>query len=292
MNTPNKSAAQKEAIAESARRGDTGEGRYQQAMQRYIRAIANQPQQPGATRVATQEPSTSPAATRSGPWGGTLVGDVMTRNVIVVDEHASFKHIAETLAHNRVSAVPVVDSTGRVLGVVSESDLLAKVAAGGDMSAKLGSGFTERRHLQRKAHGETAADLMGAPAITALRTDDVVDAARVAAKSHIRRLPVVDESERVVGIVTRSDLLRAFLSDDGAIEQYVNDVVLGQQFLLSPTSITADVHDGVVTLRGRLDSEQVLGPLLEALRGVAGVVAVHSELRFDVAYRFPPPDQD
>ncbi len=130
---------------------------------------------------------------------------------------------------------------------------------------------------------------MSAPAVTALASDGVVDAARAAARAHIRRLPVVDESERIVGIVSRSDLVRAFVSDDETIRRYVNDVVLAEQFLLSPTSITADVSDGVVTLRGRLDSEQVLGPLLEVLRGVAGVVAVHSELSFDVAYRYPPP---
>jgi CBS-domain-containing membrane protein len=289
MNTYERSASQQSAPAEGAHHSDPDDGRYGQAMQRYIRAIAGGPHHSQVTAAAEGGPSRSETAPESGPWGATLVGDVMTRNVIVVDEDASFKHVAETLAHNRVSALPVVDVSGRVLGVVSESDLLAKVAAGGELKAKLGSGRSERRNLQRKAHGETAAGLMSSPAITALPTDDVVDAARVAAQAHIRRLPVVDASERVVGIVTRSDLLRAFLNDDATIEKYVTDVVLTQQFLLSPTSITADVHDGVVTLRGRLDSEQVLCPLTEALRGVAGVVAVHSELVFDEAYPFPPP---
>lgn len=287
MNTPERSAAQRDALTATAHRADADEERYHEAMQRYIVAIADRPQRPEATPDATPPPLTAPP---SGPWAGTRVGDVMTRNVIVVDERATFKHIAETLARNRVSAVPVVDGAGRVLGVVSESDLLAKIAAGGEWNAKIGGGFTERRHLQRKAHGETAADLMSSPAITALSADGVVDAARTAAKAHIRRLPVVDESERVVGIVTRSDLLRTFLSDDVTIKNYIDDVVLTQQFVLSPTSITADVDDGVVTLRGRLDSERVLGPLLEALRSVAGVVAVHSELSFDVAYSsYPPP---
>jgi CBS domain-containing protein len=282
-------SASQPAPAEGAQDADPDDGRYGQAMQRYIGAIAGGPHHSQMAATAEGGTSRSETAPESGPWDGTLVGDVMTRNVIVVEEDASFKHVAETLAHNRVSALPVVDASGRVIGVVSESDLLAKVAAGGELRAKIGSGRSERRHLQRKAHGETAADLMSAPAVTALATDDVVDAARVAAQAHIRRLPVVDESERIVGIVTRSDLLRAFLNDDATIEKYVTDVVLTQQFLLSPTSITADVHDGVVTLRGRLDSEQVLGPLTEALRGVAGVVAVHSELVFDEAYPFPPP---
>lgn len=285
MSRPEKFEAQQEALRDGARRAEPDAARYQQAMQRYIGAIADRPHRPEVAAAAVPGPS----RVESGPWGATLVGDVMTRNVIVVDEDASFKHVAETLAHNRVSAVPVVDGAGRVRGIVSESDLLAKIAAGGELRAKLGSGFSERRHLQRKAHGESAAGLMSSPAITALATDDVVDAARVAARAHIRRLPVVDASERIVGIVTRSDLLRAFLHDDAAIAAYVTDVVLTQQFVLSPTSITADVHDGVVTLRGRLDSEQVLGPLTDVIRGVAGVVAVHSELVFDEAYPFPPP---
>lgn len=285
MNTSETSAAQREALAAVADR-ESGDERYHMAMQRYILAIGDRPEAP---RTAPSSAQPAAQAAPSGPWAGTLVGDVMTRNVIVVGEHDTFKHIADTLAHNGVSAVPVVDGAGRVIGVVSESDLLAKIAAGGEWNAKIGSGFAERRSLQRKAHGETAGDLMSAPAVTALASDGVIDAARAAARAHIRRLPVVDESERIVGIVSRSDLVRAFLSDDDTIRRYVNDVVLAEQFLLSPTSITADVIDGVVTLRGRLDSEQVLGPLLEVLRGVAGVVAVHSELSFDEAYRYPPP---
>lgn len=289
MNVPDRRSDQHPATAAN----QNGNTRRQLATQRYMQAIADEEAR-SAGRVPIQFENTAQTPrpeTRSAPWDATLVGDVMTKNVIVVDEHASFKHIAETLVRNGVSALPVMNDAGHVVGVVSESDLFAKVAAGGELKARIGSGFTERHHLQRKALGETAADLMGAPAITAMATDTVVDAARTAAQEHIKRLPVVDEHERIVGILSRSDLLRAFLSDDAAIQTFVNRVVLEQQFVLSPTSITADVLEGVVTLRGRLDSEQVLGPLLEAVRGVAGVVAAHSELSFDEPFPHPPPTE-
>lgn len=286
MQQSEKLAARREALSATTTHIRADADRYHEAMQRYIVAIAGRMSPSESALPESAQPVSPP---QSGPWEGIQVGDVMTKDVITVDEHAGFKHIVETLAQNRVSAVPVVDGAGKVLGIVSESDLLTKIAAGGELNAKIGSGFLERRHLQRKAHGEAASQLMTSPAIIALQSDSVVDAARVAARAHVRRLPVVDDSERIVGIVARSDLLRAFLCDDESIRRYVNDVVLAQQFLLSPDSITADVDGGVVTLRGRLDSEKVLGPLLEALRRVAGVVAVHSQLSFDEPYRYHPP---
>lgn len=237
------------------------------------------------------ESSTSSAerkAPPSAPWKTTPVSSVMTSPVITVAENASFKQIAATLTANRVSAVPVVDESGRVTGIVSESDLLATVATGGEPEAKIGRRYTERRQLRRKAGGETAKDLMSAPAVTVAAHTPVVDAARLAARAHVRRLPVIDALGRIIGIVTRSDLLQVFLNRDEELRDYLSEVVLARQFVLDPTSVTVDVADGVVTLRGRLESKVVLEPLLTAIRGVTGVVAVHNELSYDPEYPVPP----
>ncbi|HET8589954.1 MAG TPA: CBS domain-containing protein [Nakamurella sp.] len=263
------------------------------ARERYLAAVAEPPAaapstgQPLTSRVPQASPQRS--APPSAPWRTTPVSGVMTSQVITVDENAPFKQIAGTLTANRVSAVPVVDESGRVVGVVSESDLLAKVAAGGEPEAKIGGRYTERRHLQRKAGGETAGDLMSAPAVTVSAHTPVVEAARLAARAHVRRLPVIDAQGKIIGIVTRSDLLQVFLNRDEELQSYLTDVVLARQFVLDPTSVTVDVADGIVTLRGRLESKLVLEPLLTAIRGVTGVVAVHNELSYDPEYYPPPP---
>lgn len=114
----------------------------------------------------------------------------MTSEVISVNENASFKHIAATLTVSRVSVVPRGGPRRPGGRIVSESDLLAKVAIGGEPEAKIGGRYTERRQLRRKAGGETAKDLMSTPAVTVSAQAPVVEAARLAARTHVRRLPV------------------------------------------------------------------------------------------------------
>ena len=297
-------AARREAAADTVHRARPDDDRYRSALERYLTALgrpaADQLEPPPGTAsqpAGTANPASPAAAPLSPtPWTNTPVRDVMTANVIVVDEDATFKHITHVLTENRVSAVPVVDRMGRVLGIVSESDLLAKVAAGGDPHAKIGGHYPERQHLRRKAQGETARDMMTAPAVTVSPEDVVVDAARVAARAHVRRLPVVDDRGILVGIVSRTDLLRVFLKSDEALHDYIADEVLSKRFLLEPGSVVVTVADGVVTLRGQVETKMMLEPLLDNIRSLDGVVAVHTDLTYQAEYPttstsliYPPP---
>lgn len=321
-------ATEREAVAAASRPPRMDGDRYQSALSRYLAAVAGAgaasesaaETTPGAATTkreqgdgaatkgaqstaspaahgASAAPETVPGVPVSdAPWSRATVRDVMTSDVIVIDENASFKHIATVLARHRVSAVPVVDRHQRVLGVVSESDLLAKVASGGDLHARMGSNYTERQQLRRKAQGETAGDVMTAPAITVSAAESVSVAARIAARAHVRRLPVVDERGAIVGIVSRSDLLRVFLKGDDELRDYIADDVIGRRFLLQPGAVAVDVVDGVVTLRGQVETKPMLGPLLDDIRSLAGVVAVHSELGYEAEYpvtsaslTYPPP---
>ena len=211
---------------------------------------------------------------------GISVGDVMTTRVVSVPENAPFKDIVAALARSRVSAVPVVNSAGQVVGVVSESDLLAKVVAGGDPQARTAGSPPIGTH-GRKSHAETAAELMSAPATTTRPDASVVDAARIAALGHVRRLPVVDGRGVLVGIVTRSDLLSVFLRDDDELRDHIRDLAT-RGFLLDPASIDVSVADGVVTVTGHIDHRSRVAPLLDAVRGTAGVVGVHDDLTYAV----------
>lgn len=210
------------------------------------------------------------------------VQDVMTTNVITVEADTPFRDIAAVLSSNRIASVPVLDQGGSVIGVVSASDLMAKVVAGGAHDSRVPGRRGERRETYRKARGETAADIMSRPAITVRPDHSVVHAARVAAIERVRRLPVVGEDGRLRGIVARSDLLRVFLRSDDGIREHVLKAMVEHGFDLDPAAVDVQVENGVVTLRGQLERRRFIDPLLDAVRTVTGVVAVHDQLTYQV----------
>lgn len=151
------------------------------------------------------------------------VGGLMTDDVVSVVPATSFRDVAKLLAEHDISGVPVVDEDDRVVGVVSESDLLAR-------------------------HELTARDLMTAPAVTVHAEETVADAARLMVRRGVERLPVVDEEERLVGIVTRRDLLRVYLRPDSEIRRRIREDVLSDAMDLPGDAVDVHVLDGVATL--------------------------------------------
>jgi CBS domain-containing protein len=259
--------------------------RHQSALSRHLGAVGN---------VSEHEPRSDETLHDEYRWNleNNLVRDVMTHDVIWVTGDTPFKDIVDTLSKHRVSAVPVVDADRRVLGVVSQSDLLAKVIAGGDPRARIQGGHSTRVQTRRKSHGEVARELMSAPAVTVHGESSVVHAARVAAMARVRCLPVVDAHGSLVGIVTRSDLLRVFLRNDDEICTHIA-AMFASQFCIDTTAVDIAVHDGVVTLTGEVERRLTITPLVDAVRATAGVVGVHDNLtyRFDDRILPPPPLQ-
>ena len=214
------------------------------------------------------------------------VRDVMTGEVVVVRRDASFKEMAARLREYRVSAFPVVDENRRVIGVVSEADLLAKEALAGE-HAGIPAAVTGILHHKdyQKAEGVTAGDLMTHPAVTARSEDSVEHAARLMYTLQVKRLPVVDAGGYLVGIVSRSDLLTVFDRPDEEIHaEIVNDVIL-RDFLVDPALFTVTVADGVVTIKGAPETADLGHRLVTRIRHVQGVVAVRDELTY------PPPER-
>lgn len=209
-----------------------------------------------------------------GPIKHRLVGDLMTTGVISIEQGSSFKDIAALMRDHRVSALPVVDSERRVLGIVSEHDLLLKEERVTLEERHLVES-SRRRRERRKAGAVTAADLMTAPAITVSAQTPAAAAAALMHTRGVKRLPVVDESGRLVGIVSRVDLLKLFLRGDDEIRKEVlRDVVVGTLWL-EPDGIEISVVDGVVTFRGevpRFSDGQILARLTLGLDGVVSVV--------------------
>jgi CBS-domain-containing membrane protein len=201
-----------------------------------------------------------------------IVRDVMTRRVISVREDASFKEMAEMLRRTRISAFPVIDTANRVIGVVSEADMLVKEA----VQATGTSIIAALRHVgeEGKATGVTAADLMTHPAITIGPDASVAEAARVMYDRRIKRLPVVDASRRLLGIISRADVLAVFSRPDEEIRDEIVHRVLPAAVVSKAADVEVTVRDGIVTISGPQQTEQTARTLLDAARHVQGVVAV------------------
>lgn len=216
-----------------------------------------------------------------------LVRDVMTAEVIWVEQDTPFAAIAAALHDYRVSAFPVLDEAARVIGVVSESDLLAKLALGGGEDSMPGmiTGILHQ-HETEKARATTAGDLMTAPAATVSPDDTVEQAARLMYLRRFKRLPVVDEDNHLVGIVSRADLLAVYDRPDADIGEEIRRDITMSGSAADAGSINVSLSDGVVTLTGVPRTCRQGHDIIVRARHVHGVVAVRDRLD----YPSPGPD--
>ena len=206
------------------------------------------------------------------------VRDVMTTRVVAVRKEASFKEMAAMLKSSRISAFPVIDGAGRVVGVVSEADLLVKEAVQAD-----GTSFVAAlRHFKEddKAAGITAGDLMTAPAVTIGPGAAVEEAARRMYDRRVKRLPVVNAGGLLVGIISRVDVLSVFDRPDEEIRRELTQQVLPGIVPAAGRGISVTVRDGIVTLAGQLRNDHEGRAALDAARHVQGVVAVRDRLSY------------
>jgi CBS domain-containing protein len=212
----------------------------------------------------------------------SLVADVMTYNVVAVRQQAEFKDIVAVMNRRRVSAFPVLDAHNRVIGVVSEADLLPHEAYQAGHKQPAGHGGRARK-IPAKASALTAGELMSSPAITIGPRVPVAEAAAVMHGKKVKRLPVVDEAGRLVGIVSRVDLLGVYDRPDEVICAEINERVLAGDFVFDPREFIVAVDNGVVTISGRVARDDVAVSLLQAIWDVAGVVDVRDRLSYPVA---------
>jgi len=213
------------------------------------------------------------------PQVKTNVADLMTTEVVSVDETAGFKQMVELIEQHRISALPVVDGQRRVIGVVSEADLILK-----EDRIDLGDQHVfeshRRRQERQRAGGTTARELASVPAVTIGPGDSVREAAKLMHDRAIKRLPVVDGDGRLVGVISRSDVLRVFMrSDDGIRREIVEDVI-GRTMLLDAPTLVISVTDGIVTATGEVDRKTDAEILTRLSAAVTGVVAVESHIRY------------
>ena len=210
---------------------------------------------------------------------GSRVTDLMTTRVVFVPPELSLKDAATVLVENGISGVPVV-SGGAVVGVLSEADIVEE-EQGAPAGRKRWLGWVvgnERDTFDARLAALTAGDAMSAPAITIEPWRPASTAATLMTRGRIKRLPVV-QNGKLVGIVTRSDLVRAFARGDEEIEQEIRDRVVVHEFWQLPEDVSVMVNGGRVTLSGLVDGEITRKALPEAVQRVPGVVAVSSTLK-------------
>ncbi|MFB6689243.1 CBS domain-containing protein [Streptomyces virginiae] len=199
------------------------------------------------------------------------VSDVMTHTAVAIGREASYKEIVELMDQWKVSAVPVLEGEGRVVGVVSEADLLPKEEFRRDDPV-----LPDQLEEASKAGGVLAEELMSSPAVTVHPDATLAEAARIMARKRVKRLPVVNDVGMLEGVVSRSDLLKVFLRPDEEIGEEIRDAVLAA--LAPQAHVQASVKDGVVTLRGSLRDRALVPLMARAVHAVEGVVDVRMEL--------------
>jgi CBS domain-containing protein len=206
------------------------------------------------------------------------VAELMTTDVVTVTPETPLRDAAAVLAERKISGLPVVDAEGRVVGVLSEADIVAKAGGATREHRLLGWLLEPDLDLADKIAARTVSDAMSAPAITIDAHRRVHEAAKLMAAEGINRLPVVD-GERLVGIITRADVVRAFARSDDEIAAEITDEILRRTLWLEPGSVTVKVENGVVTLDGEVESEADAELLPVFVSRVPGVVSVQANVR-------------
>jgi CBS domain-containing protein len=241
--------------------------------------------EPSAPRTATAAPVPAgpPARARGkqhhGRWHHR-VRDVMTTSVVTVDRITPYKEVATMMADHRVSAVPVLTMGRHVAGVVSEADLLTLREERARAAQSRTGGRLHWRHNGNEHRGLRADELMTSPAITIYPDATLPAAARLMNSHHLKRLPVVGPDGKLIGIVSRCDLLSVFLRPDEDIAREVREM-LSQILLVDPASITARVHNGIVTLAGQpgpADQRDLIPVAVRLTWDIDGVVDVVNKL--------------
>ena len=208
----------------------------------------------------------------------STVKDVMSTHVIAAKQSAPYKELAAMLRNQRVSAFPVIDDDNKVIGIVSETDLLTKEALEGTVPGTL-QGLTDQ-HVRSQVNGVTAAELMTRPAVTIGPDEPVTNAARLMYNHRVKRLPVTSDDGTLIGIVTRSDVLSVYSRPDADIQREITqDLILGT-FGDDPARFTVTVKDGIVTIGGTPETTAVGHDIIAAARHAEGVVAVRDRLSY------------
>ncbi len=209
------------------------------------------------------------------------VRDVMTTSVTTVHPETSLKDVARILVGGAISGVPVTDADGRVVGVVSEADLLIKEQGASALPRRRGARVRGESQATRdglaKVRATTAGQAMTSPAITVGADTSLTSAAAIMVDRGVNRLPVT-ENGILVGIVTRADLVRAYVRSDDQLAEHIRYEVMLRHLLVDPELFEISVTEGVVRISGRADTRATAQMIERLIAATPGVIAVQADL--------------
>ena len=205
------------------------------------------------------------------------VEDVMTAPVVTVGPKVPLKEVAAILADKGISGVPVVDEGGELVGVVSETDILYKEAAETSRAGRFSSLLHPHAEADPKQAARTAGEAMTSPALTIEASLPLSEAARLMINEGVNRLPVL-AGGNLVGIVTRADLVRAFVRPDREIEHEIREDAALRSHGIDPNALSVVVEGGIVRIGGLVDAEADAELVVQLVGRIPGVVSVDSRL--------------
>jgi CBS domain-containing protein len=224
------------------------------------------------------------------------IRDVMSRPALTVHPETPLKEVARELVDHRVSGLPVTDEQGRVVGVISEADLLMKEQGSANVHHRRFSRYlgesTETRAQLAKLAATSAGDAMTAPAITIGADRPIAEAAAIMTSRGINRLPVVD-GETLIGVVSRADLVRAYVRSDAELEAVIRDEVLYRTMWLNPVLYDVSVRDGIAHIKGSVGRRSTAETIERVTALIPGIVDVIAEINWETDDReFVAPERD
>jgi CBS domain-containing protein len=224
------------------------------------------------------------------------VRDLMTKPVVSVRPGTPLKEVAQLLVDCKISGLPVVDDDGSVLGVVSEADFLIKEQGAQAIRhrrlARILGESRESRSQLAKIGALTAAEAMTAPAVTIAASSRIAEAAAAMTAHGVKRLPVVDGG-RLIGIVTRADLVRAFVRSDEELAKTIREDVLLRTLWLDPVLFTVAVKDGVASITGHVERRSTAELIEQVVGMVPGIIDIHTVVTWAIDdSRVEPPTLD
>lgn len=191
------------------------------------------------------------------------VVDLMTTEVIAVSRETGLRDAARLMFRNRVSGLPIVDDAGALVGIITEADFLK---------------LEVERQEGTRGQGDTVGDVMSRGVVTVSPNVEIYEAAKIMAVQEIKRLPVVDEDNRLLGVISRSDIVSIFTRPDDVIEDEIREDLIRRVLFIDPDGVQVEVTNGVVTLSGQVATRSEARMLEELTNRLDGVLGVESKL--------------
>jgi CBS domain-containing protein len=211
-----------------------------------------------------------------------FVADVMTRDPATVPPEASLRDAAAVLLDQGVSGLPVTDGEGRLVGIITEADFVAAEAERDDSRRHRILGTLLGRERSALGSAERVGDVMATSVETVRERDTVAAVARAMLQHNVKRLPVVDQAGKLVGIVSRADVVKSFVREDAGIVADVETLLANRVIIVEPGAVTVTSEDGVVGLQGEVETRSEAEALAEIVAHLDGVLRVDNRLRWKV----------